>query len=71
MDNSNPTATSSGRQGRINERVAILERYYDLLSESSASFELSSANSGFEPSMELPLLDDSMRQFLSAATAHF
>ena len=71
MDNSNPTATSSGRQGRKNERVAILERYYDLLSESSAGFELSSANSGFEPSMELPLLDDAMRQFLSAATAQF
>lgn len=71
MDNANPAAALKSVEGRVNERVAILERYYDLLSQSSAGFESPSSNGGFEPSMELPLLNEPMRQFLSVATAQF
>ena len=39
MDNANPAAALRSVEGRVNERVAILERYYDLLSQSSAGFE--------------------------------
>ncbi|WP_256992682.1 hypothetical protein [Pseudomonas sivasensis] len=71
MDNANPAAALRSVEGRVNERVAVLERYYDLLSQSSAGFESPGSNGGFEPSMELPLLNEPMRQFLSVATAQF
>lgn len=57
--------------GNKNKRVAILDRYYDLLVKSAADFELSCLNGEFEPLMELPILDERMRQFLSVATAQF
>lgn len=51
--------------------VSVIERYYDLIVDSSSDFELISNDNDFEPSMRLPVLDTRMQSFLSVATAQF
>ncbi|MGF6154570.1 DUF6002 family protein [Pseudomonas fluorescens] len=51
--------------------VPVIERYYDLIVNNAADFEVSGLDDGFEPSMCLPELDGRMRKFLSVATAQF
>lgn len=49
--------------------ISVIERYYDLIVNSSSEFELSTSDAAFEPSMRLPELDPRMQSFLSVATA--
>lgn len=51
--------------------IPILERYYGMLSDSASTFPKPDLAVEFEPTFELPVLDDRMRTFLNAATASF
>lgn len=60
-----------GVAGTAGLSVAVLDRYYETIIESSAGYNLYGSGDAFEPSMQLPILDERMRQFLSVATAQF
>lgn len=65
------THSSTTATPRPEPRVSVLERYYDLIANSSTELEINSNDDTFEPSMRLPALDARMQDFLSVATAQF
>jgi hypothetical protein len=65
------TDSSATATQRPKPPVSVLERYFDLIVNSSSDFEVRCSDGAFEPSMRLPALDSRMQAFLSVATAQF